>query len=259
MRAIIGPNGAGKTTMMDVVTGKTRPDNGEVIFDEVSRSGPARRDRNRRARHRPQISEADRVRQPHRVRQSRTRAQGRPACAHDAVVAGNRRTSAAASTKSCRPSVSPTCTIALPAACRTARSNGSKSACCWRRTRNSAGRRAGGRHDRRGDAADRRTAQGDQPRAHRRRGRARHDLRARARRQGHLSARGLRACRRHHRPGLRQRTRREVWDATHELNGTPFEQIMRRGMPMLEAQASTCTTARPRRCARCRSRPSPAR
>ena len=26
MRAIIGPNGAGKTTMMDVVTGKTRPD-----------------------------------------------------------------------------------------------------------------------------------------------------------------------------------------------------------------------------------------
>jgi urea transport system ATP-binding protein len=32
MRAIIGPNGAGKTTMMDVVTGKTRPDNGEVFF-----------------------------------------------------------------------------------------------------------------------------------------------------------------------------------------------------------------------------------
>ena len=33
MRAIIGPNGAGKTTMMDVVTGKTRPDEGEVMFD----------------------------------------------------------------------------------------------------------------------------------------------------------------------------------------------------------------------------------
>ena len=32
MRAIIGPNGAGKTTMMDVVTGKTRPDKGEVLF-----------------------------------------------------------------------------------------------------------------------------------------------------------------------------------------------------------------------------------
>lgn len=33
MRAIIGPNGAGKTTMMDIVTGKTRPDAGEVYFD----------------------------------------------------------------------------------------------------------------------------------------------------------------------------------------------------------------------------------
>ena len=33
MRAIIGPNGAGKTTMMDVVTGKTRPDEGTVLFN----------------------------------------------------------------------------------------------------------------------------------------------------------------------------------------------------------------------------------
>jgi urea transport system ATP-binding protein len=33
MRAIIGPNGAGKTTMMDVITGKTKPDMGEVVFD----------------------------------------------------------------------------------------------------------------------------------------------------------------------------------------------------------------------------------
>src|SRR6202046_1465437 len=30
---VIGPNGAGKTTMMDVITGKTRPDEGEVMFD----------------------------------------------------------------------------------------------------------------------------------------------------------------------------------------------------------------------------------
>ncbi len=30
--AIIGPNGAGKTTMMDIITGKTRPDEGEVFF-----------------------------------------------------------------------------------------------------------------------------------------------------------------------------------------------------------------------------------
>ncbi len=33
MRAIIGPNGAGKTTMMDIITGKTRPDSGDVYFD----------------------------------------------------------------------------------------------------------------------------------------------------------------------------------------------------------------------------------
>lgn len=33
LRAIIGPNGAGKTTMMDVITGKTRPDTGVVQFN----------------------------------------------------------------------------------------------------------------------------------------------------------------------------------------------------------------------------------
>ena len=33
LRAVIGPNGAGKTTMMDVVTGKTRPDRGQVEFN----------------------------------------------------------------------------------------------------------------------------------------------------------------------------------------------------------------------------------
>jgi urea transport system ATP-binding protein len=33
MRAIIGPNGAGKTTMMDVITGKTRPNDGTALFE----------------------------------------------------------------------------------------------------------------------------------------------------------------------------------------------------------------------------------
>jgi urea transport system ATP-binding protein len=32
MRAVIGPNGAGKSTMMDIITGKTRPDGGRVVF-----------------------------------------------------------------------------------------------------------------------------------------------------------------------------------------------------------------------------------
>ncbi len=34
MRAVIGPNGAGKTTMMDVITGKTKPDAGRVVFGD---------------------------------------------------------------------------------------------------------------------------------------------------------------------------------------------------------------------------------
>jgi len=34
LRCVIGPNGAGKTTMMDVITGKTRPDDGEAWFGQ---------------------------------------------------------------------------------------------------------------------------------------------------------------------------------------------------------------------------------
>jgi len=34
LRCIIGPNGAGKTTMMDIITGKTRPDQGMVYFGQ---------------------------------------------------------------------------------------------------------------------------------------------------------------------------------------------------------------------------------
>ena len=34
LRAVIGPNGAGKTTFMDIVTGKTRPDSGQVLWGE---------------------------------------------------------------------------------------------------------------------------------------------------------------------------------------------------------------------------------
>jgi urea transport system ATP-binding protein len=35
LRCIIGPNGAGKTTMMDVITGKTRPDEGTCFFGQA--------------------------------------------------------------------------------------------------------------------------------------------------------------------------------------------------------------------------------
>ena len=48
LHAVIGPNGAGKTTMMDIITGKTRPDEGEVFWNEdvdlskVDEAGSAR-------------------------------------------------------------------------------------------------------------------------------------------------------------------------------------------------------------------------
>ena len=36
LRAVLGPNGAGKTTFMDIITGKTKPDEGRAIFGEKS-------------------------------------------------------------------------------------------------------------------------------------------------------------------------------------------------------------------------------
>ena len=36
LRCVIGPNGAGKTTMMDVITGKTRPDAGSAWFGQTT-------------------------------------------------------------------------------------------------------------------------------------------------------------------------------------------------------------------------------
>ncbi len=38
LRAVIGPNGAGKTTFMDIVTGKTKPDTGTVLWGEENAS-----------------------------------------------------------------------------------------------------------------------------------------------------------------------------------------------------------------------------
>ncbi|HYN00487.1 MAG TPA: ATP-binding cassette domain-containing protein, partial [Aestuariivirgaceae bacterium] len=35
LRCVIGPNGAGKTTMMDVISGKTRPDDGRAFFGQT--------------------------------------------------------------------------------------------------------------------------------------------------------------------------------------------------------------------------------
>ena len=38
LRAVIGPNGAGKTTFMDIITGRTKPDEGKVLWGDKSQS-----------------------------------------------------------------------------------------------------------------------------------------------------------------------------------------------------------------------------
>ena len=139
MRAIIGPNGAGKTTMMDVVTGKTRPDDGDVYFDGELRSHRA----STRPRSPSSASAASsRSRPCSTCTRSRTISllalKSDRARARDAVLARRppRRRAASNSildiirlSTHARP--------ASPAPCRTARSSGSRSACCWRRSRSS--------------------------------------------------------------------------------------------------------------------------
>ena len=188
MRAIIGPNGAGKTTMMDVITGKTQPDDGEVVFEgsidltrldeaNIANLGIGRKFQkptvfemhsvednlvlalaaDRRARANIKWSETPDENAPHR-----------PDPRHHPPDAGAR----------------PARRLAVARAEAMARNRHAARA----GAEIAAGRRAGRRHDRCRNASDRRAAQGDQSREDRDRGRARHDLRARTRREGDLPA-----------------------------------------------------------------------
>jgi urea transport system ATP-binding protein len=58
LRCIIGPNGAGKTTMMDIITGKTRPDAGTVFFGSTIDLLRYKRSRDCTDGHWPQVSKA---------------------------------------------------------------------------------------------------------------------------------------------------------------------------------------------------------
>ena len=82
---IIGPNGAGKTTMMDVITGKTRPDSGTAWFgdgiDLLKLSEPEIV----AGRNRAEVSETDRVRAVDGVRESRTGAGRQPVIPENAA------------------------------------------------------------------------------------------------------------------------------------------------------------------------------
>jgi urea transport system ATP-binding protein len=73
LRAIIGPNGAGKTTFMDIVTGRTRPDRGRVLWMGRDLAGLSE---SRRAREGigPQVPAPYRVRGAERGREPRPRA-----------------------------------------------------------------------------------------------------------------------------------------------------------------------------------------
>ena len=136
MRAIIGPNGAGKTTMMDVVTGKTRPDNGDVYFDGTLRSDRARRDRDRRC---SASAASSRSRPCSRCTPSRTICCWRSrATARARATLFWRATADRGEPHRRHPRHHPAAAMRAarsPARCRTARSNGSRSACCWRRSR----------------------------------------------------------------------------------------------------------------------------
>ena len=86
--------------MMDVITGKTRPDAGTAFFgqtiDLTRLSEPEIADR----RHRPQVPEADGVRAAHGVREPRARAEGRQARVADARARSSTRRRATASSRS---------------------------------------------------------------------------------------------------------------------------------------------------------------
>ena len=130
MRAIIGPNGAGKTTMMDVITGKTRPDTGEVLFrgdvdltqrDEadIARLGIGRKFQ------KPTVFEG------HTVYHNLELALKAPRGIFDTLfAAAEGRASASGSPRRCRSSASPPSRTGSRARCPTGRSNGWRSACC---------------------------------------------------------------------------------------------------------------------------------
>ena len=134
IRGVIGPNGAVKTTLLDVLTGKSRPQEGSVLLDgalditklsevQLALAGIGRKFQ------KPSVFEAltvwenlDLALRLHRRSLLRE------------IVASRhskRRRSPACSTRS----ASAACQGAWPARCRTGRSNGWRSAWCWRRSR----------------------------------------------------------------------------------------------------------------------------
>ena len=108
LRCIIGPNGAGKTTMMDIITGKTRPDAGTVFFGSTIDLLRYNEAADRADGHRPQVPEADGVRAAHGVREPGAGAQDRQGRASPRCSSGSIRRRATAWPRCCTPSTWPT-------------------------------------------------------------------------------------------------------------------------------------------------------
>ncbi len=208
MRAIIGPNGAGKTTMMDVVTGRTRPDAGQVFFGQggydlskldetqIAELGIGRKFQ------KPTVFEMHTVEDNLLLALKNDRRVG-ATLMWESTAEQEARIDALLERVRLKP---------LRARVAGSLSHGQKQ---WLEIAMLLAQDpklllvdepVAGMTDAE-TLADRGAAEGDQPHPHRGGGRARHGLRARARRQGHLSARGLGAGGRHHRPGVGQRAR----------------------------------------------------
>ena len=135
MRAIIGPNGAGKTTMMDIITGKTRPDAGDVYFNgevdltkhdeaEIALLGIGRKFQ------KPTVFES------HTVEDNLVLALSGPSVGVlDTFPSTEPRTRPSGSRIFFIRSASTKNVTGSRRTFRMARNNGSRSACCWRRIR----------------------------------------------------------------------------------------------------------------------------
>ena len=131
------PTAPARPRLMDVITGKTRPDSGQVkLVASDTELTTLSEYRDRPAGHRPQVPAAHRVPGPHRVREPGA---GLPAAAGASGATCSGGSSAAAARphrrgpgadRAGRPA-----RRGAPGCWRTARSSGWRSACCWCRTR----------------------------------------------------------------------------------------------------------------------------
>ena len=169
LRVVIGPNGAGKTTLLDVITGKTRPSSGRVMFrfNGVPTISPLREASDRPAGHRPQVPDAERLQEPDRAGKPAAcpavrRAAFWPSCWRRLAAADKDRVCEILDTIGLTRQGIPAGRHPGPrrkavAGAGHAHGPGPRAA---------AGRRAGRRHDAARVGADRRTAHGDGPQAH---------------------------------------------------------------------------------------------